>query len=157
MKEGRLMTPTEARTWIIKASLLVYGCVFVFFVIAPALQYPLKYADAINVMKIIVPIFASYLGAATLFVISGQELEDTEPRSEMLGVLAKWPVVLFGIALVALLVGFLLSNRSEYNGEGMTPNVLSLLVSILSGLLAGTTGAISSYLFKVEKSGRRRT
>ena len=95
------MTPTEARTWIIKASLLVYGCVFVFFAVAPALQFPLKYADAINVMKIIVPIFASYLGAATLFVISGQELEDTEPRSEMLGVLAKWPVVLFGIALVA--------------------------------------------------------
>jgi hypothetical protein len=150
------MTPTEARAWIIKASLLAYGCVFVFFVVAPTLRYPLKYADAINIMKIVAPIFASYLGAATLFVVSGQESEDTEPRSEMLGILAKWPVILFGIGFVSLLIGFVLSNSSEYNGEGMTPNVLSLLVSILSGLLAGTTGAISSYLFKVERTKGRR-
>jgi hypothetical protein len=60
------MTPAAARIWIIKSSIVAYGCAFVFFVLAPALGYPLSYSDAINVMKVIVPIFAGYLGIGRL-------------------------------------------------------------------------------------------
>ena len=149
------MTPTEARLWIIKASLVAYSSIFVFFVLAPALGYPITYADAINILKIIVPIFASYLGAAVLFIGTGGGGETDEAANKMLSLLVKWPIVIFGVGMVALLVGFPLSNRSEYTGSGMTPNTLSLFVSLLTALLAATTGAISSFLFKVEKRRRR--
>jgi len=145
------MTAAQARLWIIKASLVSYGCAFVFFVLAPAVGYPLYYADAINVLKIIIPIFASYLGAAVLFLGTGEAVDLDERPSAMLGLLVKWPVIIFSLGMAALLVSFPLSNGGKFTGSGMTPNTLSLLVSILTGLLAATTGAISSFLFKVEK------
>jgi hypothetical protein len=150
------MTPTEARLWLIKASLVAYGCAFVFFVLAPAFGYPITYSDAINVLKIILPIFAGYLGAAVLFLGTGGATEAEEPASRMLSLLVKWPIALFGVGMLALIVGFPLSNRSEFTGSGMTPNALSLLISLLTALLAATTGAISSFLFKVEKRPAKR-
>src|SRR4051794_24139853 len=124
------MTAEEARLWIIKASLIIHACAFVFFALAPALGYPLYYPDAINILKIILPIFASYVGAATLFLISGQQAEaaSTETRSHMLGVLVRWPISIFGIGLLAILISFPLSQRAEFTDNGMTPNTLSLLV-----------------------------
>jgi hypothetical protein len=150
------MTAAQARLWIIRASLVSYGCAFVFFVLAPAIGYPLYYADAINVLKIIIPIFASYLGAAVLFLGTGENVEVEEQPNAMLGLLVRWPVIIFSLGMVALLVGFPLSNGGKFSGSGMTPNTLSLLVSILTGLLAATTGAISSFLFKVEKRTAQR-
>ena len=98
---------------------MAYGLAFVFFALAPALGYPLTYADAINVLKIIVPVFAGYLGAAVLFFGSGEPAEASEPPSRMLLLLVRWPVLVFGLGMVALLIGFPLSNRSEYTGSGM--------------------------------------
>jgi tetratricopeptide (TPR) repeat protein len=72
------------------------------------------------------------------------------------GKLVKWPIVVFAICMIVVLAAFPLSNRSEFTGTGMTPNVLSLLVSLLASLLAATTGAISSFLFKVTKQGTSR-
>jgi hypothetical protein len=130
----------------------------VFFVLAPALGYPLSYSDAINVMKVIVPIFAGYLGSAVLFVGAGGTSIADEPADKMLSLLVRWPIFVFVVCMAALLVSFPLSNRAGFTGTGMTPNTLSLLVSLLAALLAATTGGISSYLFKIERRavGHRR-
>jgi hypothetical protein len=117
----------------------------------------LTYPDAINVLKIIVPIFASYLGSAVLFLGTGGVTVSEELPNNMLSLLVKWPVVVFGLVMAALLIAFPVSNwPTQFTGAGMTPNTLSLLVSLLTALLAATTGAISSFLFKVEKSPRLR-
>jgi hypothetical protein len=145
------MNPAEARLWIVKASLVAYGLSFVFFVLAPALGYPMTYPDAINIVKIIVPVFAGYVGAAAVFVGTDSVVETSEPPNKMLSILVKWPIAVFGLGMVALLVAFFLTNTAQYTGNGMTPNTLSLFVSLLTALLAATTGAISSYLFKVER------
>jgi hypothetical protein len=149
------MTPSEARTWIIKASLVSFGCVFVFFVVAPAIGYPLRYSDAINVMKILIPIFSSYLGAAASYVISGSSNTDDETSIAILRLLVVWPIILFAICMIAILVAFPISQNGEFSGNGMTPNTLSLLVSLLSAVLATTTGAINSYLFVIKKPRRQ--
>jgi hypothetical protein len=124
----------------------------------PRLSSVLSYSDAINVMKVIVPIFAGYLGSAVLFVGAGGTSIADEPADKILSLLVRWPVFVFVICMVALLVSFPLSNGAGFTGKGMTPNTLSLLVSLLAALLAATTGGISSYLFKIERRavGRRR-
>jgi hypothetical protein len=138
-----------ARLWIVRSSLVAYGSVFIFFGLAPAIGYPLSYADAMNVLKIIVPIFASYLGGAVIFLGAGGADNQNDSPNELLGLLLKWPMAVFAIGMVALLLAFPLSNGGSFNGTGMTPDTLSLFVSLLMGLLAATTGAVSSLLFKV--------
>jgi Na+/citrate or Na+/malate symporter len=150
------MTPTQARIWLIKASLAAFGCAFVFFVTAPALGYPLSYPDSINVMKIILPIFAGQIGAAAIFLSSKEIIREDDAASPILKLLVMGPVLVFAVGMAALLVSFPLSNAETFTGNGMTPNTLSLLVSLLSGVLSGTTGAISSYLFNVERRRRGR-
>jgi hypothetical protein len=152
------MTPTEGRIWITKASLVAYGATFAFFALAPALRYPLTYSDALDILKIIAPIFSSYLGAAVLFVVTGEDSEsesDSQPN-KMLALVVRWPVAIFGVVLIALLIAFPLSNKWEFTGTGMTPKTLSLFVSLLTAFLAATTGAISSFLFRSEKHSKRR-
>lgn len=145
------MTRSSARIWIIEASLVAYAISFVFFVLAPALGYPLGYADSIDVLKVILPVFAGYLGAAVLFLLANPATARNEKPNKMLGLLVRGPVIIFGVGMLALLVAFYLSNKSEFDGSGMTPKTLSLFVSLLAALLAATTGAISSaLLFKLE-------
>ncbi len=72
----------------------------------------------------------------------------------ILRLLVVWPVILFASGMIAILIAFPLSQKTDFSGGGMTPNTLSLLISLLSGVLAITTGAISSYVFGVKK--RRR-
>ena len=120
-----------------------------FFAVAPAVGYPLDYGDAINLLKILAPIFSGYLGSAVVFFSVRGDRGVEEPSSKMLELLAKWPVYVFGVGIISVLAAFPISHIREFDGKGMTPNVLSLLVSLLTALLAATTGAISAYLFKV--------
>jgi hypothetical protein len=94
-----------------------------------------------------------------LFVGAGGTSIADEPADRMLSPLVRWPIFVFVVCMAALLVSFPLSNRTGFTGTGMTPNTLSLLVSLLAALLAATTGGISSYLFKIERRavGRRRS
>src|SRR4051794_26107909 len=116
------MTPTAARIWLIKASLAAYGACFVFFVLAPALGYPLDYSEAIDVLKVIVPVFAGYLGAAVAFLVGKPRPEAAEVQDQMLSWLVRGPLAVFAVGMIALLIGFPLSNRGEFNGAGMTPD-----------------------------------
>jgi len=153
------MTPEQARTWIIKYTIVLYVAFSIFFLLAPAVGYPLSYPDSINILKILLPMLLGYIGAAAHFILRPVLQDDDElpeSRKRMLSIIVRWPLIGFLLIMVAILFAFWQSNKGQnFTGEGMTPNTLSLIVSIICGLLAATTGAASSYLFQAERTAGR--
>lgn len=144
------MSIESARTWLVKASLTFTAATFVFFFIAPALNYPLRYDQSFRLLQVVFPVFAAYLGSATyyLFNQSAEGHEAVLPgNSKLLGLLVKGPLIVFAIAMIAAIVAFGSSNRFGAVDEGMSVDTLSLALSLALGLLTVTTNAIAAYIF----------
>ena len=62
------MGKEAARVWLVKASLIVTTLTFVFFIVAPAFNFPLSFGEAIRLLEIVAPVFLGYLGSATQFL-----------------------------------------------------------------------------------------
>ena len=152
------MTVDGARRWIIIASLFVTGTAFVFFLVAPAIGYPLTWEQGVRLFEIILPVFLAYLGSATHFLFHArmhQRQDHLENAGQFLGLLVKGPILVFGIATIALLFAFGYSNRSSAPaGEGMTIDMLSSSFTAALGILAVTTNVAVSYLFALESKRR---
>jgi hypothetical protein len=147
------MTINEARRFIITASLIATGATFVFFLVAPAVGYPLTWVDVPRVFEIILPVFLGYLGSATHFLFRArQDTKDIQLRDPggMFGLLIRGPLAVFGVGIIALLFAFGYVNRiGAPNGSGMGVDELSHSLTALVGLLAVTTNAAVGYLFSL--------
>ncbi len=64
------MNAPTARLWIIRASLLTTGLNFTFFLIFPALGYPITFDQAIRLLEIVTPVYLAYFGSATYFLFA---------------------------------------------------------------------------------------
>ena len=153
------MTLFQARKLLIVASLTASAASFCFFVLAPVLGYPLRYAQAQTVLQIVLPVFLGYLGAASQFVFKTKPgADDAVEAHPLMLVLIRGPIAIFALMMVVLVVAFGYSNRAAaLPGDGMTAELLSAGVTTAIGLLAVTTHAVVAYLFAVEKkpSGRK--
>jgi hypothetical protein len=138
---------------LVVASLFFTGTVFVFFLVAPATGYPLTWDQAARVFEIILPVFLGYLGSATQFLFRGGQNRKSlklKDESGMLGLLIRGPLVVFGVAALAIVFAFGFSNRANAPaGSGMTVDVLAGSFTAILGLLAVTTNVAVSYLFSV--------
>jgi hypothetical protein len=67
----------EERRWLILASLGSTFAVFLFFLVAPALHYPLEFSESLRIAQIIAPVFMAYLGTAAQFVFA----REAQPHS----------------------------------------------------------------------------
>src|SRR4051812_5542789 len=111
----RRMPANAARRWLVTASLLLCAAILVFFLLAPTLGYPLEFAQSMRALEIVLPVFLGYLGTAALFIFrSNPETEDTPPANvlNLVSLLVKGPIVVFGMVLAALLVAFGRLNSS---------------------------------------------
>ena len=142
------------REWLVLSSLLLTGTglvFFVFFSLAPALGFPLEYRQSLRVLEIIFPVFAGYLGSTTLFVFKveqGGERGLEKDRSSLAGLLVLGPIIVFGLALIAVAAAFGKTNgQSAPRGSGMTPDQLAASVSGILALLSVTRNIAASYLF----------
>lgn len=149
-----MMNETDARTWLIKASLGITTADILFFLLAPLIGYPLEWPEAFRLMEIVFPVFLGYLGSATYFVFG--ETKGTRSVAKVarkqLGVMVRGPIIAWIVIDVAAIAAFGLSNR---HSSRTTPMSLELFARILTGtlaLLAVTTNIAVSYLF-----GRRQT
>ena len=147
------MTIDAARRWLIGASLIATGAIFVFFLVAPAVRYPLTWEQSVRVFEVVLPVFVGYLGTSTHFLFHGRtkarevQLQDS---SQILGLLIKGPIVIFGLVSVSILFAFGFSNRSgASNGEGMSVDTLSWAFTAVLGFMAVTTNVAVSYLFSL--------
>jgi hypothetical protein len=147
------MTIDGARKSIIVTSLVATGLVFVFFLVAPPLGFPLEWDQGQRVIEILLPVFLGYLGTATHFLFHSnkpQVLPTLELQNSLLGLLIKGPIWVFAIACAAILFAFGYSNRSTApSGSGMSIDQLSWAFTAALGILAVTSSVAVAYLFSL--------
>ena len=141
------MTADEARKWIILSSLIITGVQIVFLLAAPAIGFPLSYPKNLDLLQIVSPVFLGYLGSASHFVF--QPAPQALPvQNQFLGMLVRGPIIIYTFAIMTALATFGYSNRIGATiGSGMSVDNLATALSVALGVLAVTTGIITSYLF----------
>jgi hypothetical protein len=150
----------DARIWLIKASLSMTALTFIFFIIAPAVGYPLTFEQAIRQIEIVSPVFVGYLGSATVFTFSHTKIRQLELSGQSmqsnLSLIVKGPIYVAALGIAVVLVAFGYSNRLDApQGIGMTLDAFSAALAAVLSLLTVTTNAAVAYLFTVEKKGRK--
>lgn len=149
------MDADTARRWLVTASLTMTTVVFVFFLIAPAVGFPLTFVQARGFLEIILPVFLGYLGSASHFIFSHRSRRP--PRiagisNEMVALMIRGPVMVFAVICVCAISVFGYSNRIQAPvGSGMSLDTLAGFLSAALGLLAVTTNVASAYLFATEE------
>jgi hypothetical protein len=150
------MTADQARRWLINATLALTGATFVFLLLAPLLGYRLAWKDTTRVLEIVLPVFLGYLGTATQFVFQNMAGKQNSviaaaQTNPFLSLLVRGPIWIFGVAIVAALIAFGVSNSpSAAAGSGMTVDVLAGVITAALGLLNVTTQMAVSYLFSLD-------
>jgi hypothetical protein len=146
------MTTYDARKWIIVSSLILTGSQMLFFVVAPSLGFPLIYPKNLRLIEIVSPVFLGYLGSASHFIF--QDPAPTVPvQNDFLGIMIKGPLIIYTVVVIGALASFGYSNRVGVEiGSGMSDDALSTSLSLALGVLAVTTGVITSYLFVKPKA-----
>ena len=141
------MTIDMARKWLIVSSLLITGIQMVFLLVAPAFIFSLKYPNNLNLLQIVSPVFLGYLGSASHFIFQNPAPE-VPVQNQFLGLLVKGPMIIYVLAAGGSLSVFVYTNRiGAPIGSGMSVEELGTALSLSLGVLAVTTGIISSYLF----------
>jgi hypothetical protein len=141
------MTVTDARKWLILSSLIITGSQLLFLIIAPVFGFPLSYPKNLDLLQIVSPVFLGYLGSASHFIF-----QNPPPRipvqNSFLGYLVIGPIVIYVSAVMGAFAAFAYSNRvGAQMGSGISAENLATTLSLALGILAVTTGVISSYLF----------
>lgn len=141
------MTIDNARKWLIASSLIITGVQMVFLLVSPVIGFPLSYPKNLDLLQIISPVFLGYLGSASHFIFQNP-VPQVPMQNQYLGLLVKGPLVIYVLAAGGSLAAFGYSNRVEGSiGAGMSVDNLSTALSLSLGVLAATTGVLSSYLF----------
>ena len=142
----------KERKRLILMSLVSSACVFVFFLLAPALGYPLAWEQSIRLIELIVPVFVGYLGAAAHYIFqSTSGSTKVAPMPELASLVTFGPLLVFLIGSGVVLFVFGYTNRSSaFPGTGMNIDVLSAIFTALLGLLTVTTSVAISYFFSLE-------
>jgi hypothetical protein len=151
------MTLATARKLLILSSLIVTACEFLFFILGPALGYPLHQGEAFRMIEIITPVFLGYLGSATryLFHPAADQIRPSSIQRELLGLLVKGPLLVFSVISAAALFAFGYANRP--NGPGMLPDTLGLMLAATLGILTITTSVIVENVFPSVQSAASST
>jgi hypothetical protein len=134
---------------IIYTSLLLVLALIVLFLSAPlwGLRLDTEKGQQIQLIQIGIPIFLSYLANAVTYATTRATLP--EPTGESGKILRAITVGGFGI----FIVGFLVSTLMFYEtANGSLPNALGFpqytnVITILLGVLAVTTSAVSAFVF----------
>lgn len=152
------MNADGARRSLITSSLVASGTVFVFFLIAPLLGFPLRWDQSMRIFEIVLPVFLAYLGTAVHFVFrhlggvqnAGIQSRATDPY---LNLLIRGPLAVFALASVALVTAFWISNRPNAPaGMGMSVDLLAAGFAAALGILTVTTNVAVSYLFTLDEN-----
>ena len=132
------------------ASLIITAGEFLFFLIAPIMDYPLTFPQSVRLLEIVLPVFLAYLGSAARFVFPQAPSPDPGRMAlpNLAGLLVRGPVLVYGLVTIAALLAFGYSNRiSAQIGTGMDIDTLAGLLSAALGLLTVTTNVAIAYLF----------
>jgi hypothetical protein len=141
------MEVDRARKLLIISSLVITGAQILFLLMAPVFGYPLPYPKNLNLLQIISPVFLGYLGSAAHFIFQNP-VPHVPLQNQYLGILLIGPLIIYVLAVGGALAAFGYSNRIEGEiGMGMSVDNLATALALCLGVLAATTGILTSYLF----------
>jgi hypothetical protein len=138
--------------------LFLCTAILVFFLLAPSIGYPLEFSQSMRILEIVLPVFLGYLGTAALFVFRSSPTPEAAPPDNvvnLINVLVKGPIVVFGIVVGALVLAFGRLNSAEGAG-GMSLDELAAGMSLVLGLLTVTTNVMVAYLFGGLPTGKEK-
>jgi hypothetical protein len=148
------MTVTEARSFIVKTSLIGTASIFLFIIVGKPLGYPIGWSQVQRVIEIVLPVFLGYLGSASLFIFSrrANRAEVSFGAHEALaGQLIKGSVFVFALVLSGILFAFGYSNRAgAAQDDGMDIDQFAWALTAVLGILNVSTNAAVSFLFSVD-------
>jgi uncharacterized membrane protein len=148
------MTYEDARRQIVLLSLLTTVSFSCLIIISP-LFIQLKTAEALQVVQIVFPVFAGYIGAAVLFLFRGKPTTAPVIDELLLRYLVNAPFLVFWCLGVAVLAYFYISNLPGHV-DGMAFAELATYVTILISFMNATTGALIGFLFQSEEMAKTR-
>jgi hypothetical protein len=126
--------------------------VFIFFLLGPAIGFPLTFAQSLRILEVILPVFLGYLGSAASFAFrSTSDTDDVVFRknaTSLIGLLIVGPLVVYFVSIISIVLAFGITNRpGAAAGSGITFDQLTAGISVILGLLAVTTNVAVGYLF----------
>jgi hypothetical protein len=135
------------------ATTVVFAC----FVIVSPLFLQLDGSEALQVVQIVFPVFAGYIGASVIFIFRGNTIGEREPIDpELLRYLVYLPFVVFWSLGAAVFVYFFVSNLPNSGGkQGMSFPQLATYITIIISFMNATTGALTSILFQTDEMRKR--
>lgn len=146
------MTAEYARRTLILLSLITTVLFSAFVIISP-LFTPFDAQQALQVVQVVFPVFAGYIGAAVLFLFRGNPSAGTIADQNLLRTLIYAPFIVFWCLAAAVLFYFYLSNQPGH-GQGMTFAQLMTYVTLIISFMNITTGALGAFLFQSEEIRR---
>jgi hypothetical protein len=152
------------RIWIIKASIVLLGLSFAFFVVGrPLFGFPMLYDEVIRVLQLIFPVFLGYLGLGASYV-TGQKNAMREPDygsradTKLARLMLRAPIYLVSGGLGVLIIAFWTSNLPHATaGAGMSLDSFCWFLSAILGVLAASSGLLVTRLFDGQRRSRGGT
>jgi len=139
---------------IIYFSLFLILSAVVAFVTGPIWGFRLDYekGEQIQLIQIIIPTFLAYLSAAITYATSRKTFrEPGGERGRILRVITFGSILIFVFGVVAATVLFHLSGSGAIENGSISFSQYSSIISVLLGILAATTTAISTYVFSSDE------
>jgi hypothetical protein len=145
----------KLRLTIAVLNLAIVGATLAFFLIAPLLGFPARFADALGLAQIAGPVFLGYLGFAGAF--AARTTPDTSPAIEderltLLRALAYGVMGTYLLIFVVACAAFWISNRRSetLTGSGMDIDTLRTALSLALGIFTAVSNNIMVRLFPAE-------
>jgi hypothetical protein len=144
------MSPESARRKIVLLSLMTTVAFSCCLIVSP-LFIQLKVAQAWQVVQIVFPVFAGYLGTAVIFLFQKKSGQLRIVDEDLLKYLIYAPFGVFWIIGLTVFFFFYVSNLPGRR-EGMQFDDLSNYVTMLVSFMNVTTGALTAFLFQSEEA-----
>lgn len=142
------MTALQARQFIVLFSLLTCTFFVAFMVLCP-LFMAIKGSESFQIVQIIMPVFAGYLGSAVIFLFQPNAGRSRIKDPVLLRYLVIGPFGIFWFLGAVVFVYFWASNLPG-GVPGMDIDQLSNYITLLISFMNATIGVLSAYLFGSE-------
>jgi hypothetical protein len=142
------------RYLLIYASLIIIFLSLIGFMTGPIWGLRLDYekGQQLQVIQIIIPTFLSYLAAAVVYVTKGASF--VEPRGErgrILTIITIGVLAIFASGMITSIALYYFYANGTLRTSYFTFERLCQVMSILLGIMAATTTAVSTYLFTAKQ------
>jgi hypothetical protein len=139
------------RITLIYASLIAVLVIFAAFISGPLWGLRLDYekGQQLELIRVIAPTFLSYLSSGVIYAMLGRETAEPKgERGKILRSISYGALVIFAVGFVVATAMYYFSANGTLQYGRLDFDTYSTIITMLLGVLAATTAAITAYLFR---------